>query len=323
MHVLLIADIEGIFGVYDFSNMEKSSRLYTQEIEVCIKALQANGVEKITVCDAHDAGNLIDPQITNIGTLDEHEVKLVSRVDGISFDSTYDFAILVGFHGMSESRGILSHTLRYDFKEIAVINPQYSNAIPIGEVELYTRWLGSYGIPVVLVVGDREATYEANCFNPYRHTCCVKSYYQVNSFDAESLYYKLSQSIYYAMKLDKKLCISPDDSELLIEFYNADVAESLVARGYKKRGRQILFTNCAGLVNELYILIEHLKQLNQEIWETNVAFLKDVRVLAQSLKREDLEKSEVASLLEKNLLSLDQFSREKIMEKIQALKAAS
>jgi len=55
MNALIIADIEGIVGVYDFINeYEKSSELYTQEVSVYIKSLIDNGVESITVCDAHN-----------------------------------------------------------------------------------------------------------------------------------------------------------------------------------------------------------------------------------------------------------------------------
>ena len=167
MHGLILADIEGIIGVNDFiSDAENSKILYTREVKVYIDALLKNGVEKITVCDGHNRGDMILPDIAS------QNIKLVSMIGNISFDENYDFAILVGFHGMGESPGVLSHTLRFDFKRV------YANDMPIGEVEIYTRWLGSNGVPVVLVTGDREAVYEANCYNIYRAVCCVKSLYQ-------------------------------------------------------------------------------------------------------------------------------------------------
>jgi len=313
-HALIIADIEGIAGVYDLRDKEKNSRLYTQEIEVCVKSLLEGGIDKITICDAHDAGNLIDPKITRHGN-----VKLVSQVDGLLFNPKYDFAILAGFHGMSGSRGILPHTIRDNFKEVAVIEPRTGTVIPIGEVELYTRWLGSNGVPVILVTGDRESVYEANCFNPYRQTCCIKSYHQKNAYDLDVLQRKLVLSVESALQLDKELCISQDNNEIIIEFYNPDVTEALAAEGYNIKQGKVLFANCAELVKGLYPLIDRLIQLDSEIWTVNRAFLLEVRTLAQHLKKEDLYESEIGHLLNKNLLQLDTTSREKILAKIHGL----
>lgn len=80
---------------------------------------------------------------------------------------------------MNGSSGILPHTLRFNFQQISIFSDKLKSYIPIGEVEIYIRWLGSKGIPVLLVSGDREAAYEGNCFNPYRETFCVKSLFEV------------------------------------------------------------------------------------------------------------------------------------------------
>jgi len=318
-HALILADVEGIAEIYNLANMEECSKMYTQEIETCVLVLLENGVDKITVCDVHDRGDQINPKIARKGMFEKGEVRLVSRVDGIPFDSKYDFAFLIGFHGMSDTPGILPHTLRFDFKEIAVVDQRSRINIPIGEVEIYTRWLGSYGIPVMLVAGDREATYEANCFNPYRQTCCIKSYFQTNHFNTISMHDKLSQSLLSSLKLEKSLCLTPDDGEILIEFHNPDITQALVDKGCCKEDDRILFSCCADLVNNLYPLVEILQELNQEMWASNVAFLQTIKTLAKPLKREDLENSEIGPLLNNNLLFIDASSREKIMSKIQSL----
>jgi len=313
-HALVIADIEGITGVFDLSDLNECSKLYTQEVEVYINALKEHGIDTITICDAHDAGNLINPTITQCG-----KVELVSRVDNITFDNKYDFAILIGFHGMSGSKGILPHTIRFNFEEVSVIEPRTGELIPVGEVELYTRWLGSYGIPVILVTGDREAAYEASCFNPYRQTCCVKSYYQTKLYDLTILHCKLASSVRNALQLDRHLCLSQDDNEVSVKFHNQDTAKALAVNGYSVKQGRVLFASCAELVNGLYPLINHIMQSDKDILATNRTFLQEVRVLAKSLKREDLSESDVGQLLNKNLLYLDAISRERIIAKIHEL----
>lgn len=319
LHVLIIADFEGIIDVYDFENIDKSRELYIEEVQVYIKALLENGVDKITVCDAHDEGRLISQKITESSGADRCKIEVVSQVYGVSFDEKYDFAILVGYHGMEGSLGILPHTLRFDFKEISVVDSKYGINIPIGEVELYSRWLGSYGIPVIFVSGDRAAVYEANCFNPYRQVCCVKSCFQSGIYDRSLLYEKLANNLKCALKLDRELCLSEDNSEIEVEFHNLDVTDALGAMGYNKRGNKLLFSSCADFVNGLYDFVNYLKQINNTTWQTNVAFLKEVRELAKSLQKEDVAESEVGPLLNNNLLFMDKISREEIISGLKAI----
>ena len=314
-HALIIADIEGITGIFSWDDIENDVKLYTQEIEVYIEALLRHGVNKITVCDSHNAGDLIDPKITKMGA----NIRLFSKMDSIPHDEKYDFALLVGFHGMSGSWGILSHSMRFDIKEVAIVDPKSGLHIPIGEVELTTRWLGSYDIPVILVTGDREAAYEANLFNPYRHTCCVKSLLQTDLYDISKLYDKLFYNLYCSLQLDKKLCLSPDDNEIVVKFHNPDITQALADKGYTKKDDQLLFKNCADLFNKLYPITSYLNELNKEIRNVNMAFLHEVRKLVKTLKKEDLAESDIGHLLKKNLFFLDAASREKIIEKIRAL----
>ena len=239
-------------------------------------------------------------------------IQLVSHVKNVSFAEKYDFAILVGFHGMSESLGILPHSLRFDFKRRTV------NNIPIGEVEIYTRWLGFHKIPIILVTGDREATYEANCFNPYRNTCCVKSLFQIENIDKSLLYEKLTLVIESSIKLNKEKCLSNDCDEVSIEFYQPDMADSL--KNYTKLDNKIIFKNCTELVEKLYHLIDDINEFNTKNIKKNTEFLKEVRELAKKLTKEALENSKAGDLLKNNnLLFLDENSRNKILETLRML----
>jgi len=302
-HALILADIEGIIGIRDFMNeVERSKELYTREIEVYIEALQNNGVKKITVCDSHNEGNMILPSIIT------ENVSLVSKIVNIPFQEDYDFAIMVGFHGMSESCGIFPHTLRFDFRHL------YAENVPIGEVELYCRWLGAHGVPVILVTGDREAAYEAVFFNPYRIACCVKSLYQNVIIEKSLLYKKLAKHIDIALRLDFSNCLSHDDSMITAEFYNKDTVEILANMGYSSYEGRLVFNNCADFVKRLYTLVSDLNMVNENFIKVNAAFLSEIRKLAKIVNKEDLEQTEVLSLLSNTVITLDSRSRAEILK---------
>jgi len=313
-HALILADIEGIISINDLSEDEKSRELFTQEVELYIKTLLENSVDKITVCDAHNKGNMILPRIAK----DNDNVKLVSQVRSVSFEEKYDFAIMVGYHGMEGSNGIWSHTYRYDIKRISVYNKKLGINIPIGEVEVNTRWLGHHGIPVIFVSGDREATYEANQFNPYRQASCVRTLFQIDEIKTEPLWGKLADNLKSAIRLEWDLCLSQDDSPVLVEFYHSEMADALASKGYTKPnnpdgGEGIIFRNCAELVSEIHKLADHLNRIGYETETTNIAFLKEVRKIAKDLDKEVVANSEAGPLLGTSLSLLDKTSREKIM----------
>ena len=303
-HGLIFADLEGIINAFDLEK-EISKDLYTNEVQICIDALIKCGIDKITVCDAHSSGDMIKPTILS------GNVNLISQVRNISFEEKYDFAIFIGFHGMENSEGFFPHTFRFDFKEVA-INNMYDRPVPIGEVEIYSRWLGFHGVPVILIIGDREATYEANCFNIYRNVCCVKSFFQEKQVDVRLLYEKIESSIHQALKLDSKSCLSHDSDSVSVEFYHNDVVKEL--GDYEKRNNKIIFKNCADLVNHLYPLVDELNEFNSRNFDKNRLFLKEARLLAKALNKEEFMDSEASELLgSKNLSTLDEKSRVAIL----------
>ena len=310
MNALILADIEGIIGINDLDDREKCKTLYTKEIEVYINALLKNGVKKIILCDAHDhgtAGSLISDSVIS------NQVQLISKITDIDFTNNFDFAILVGFHGMENSPGILPHTIRFDFKQICI------NNIPVGEVELFSRWLGAKGIPVILVTGDREAMYEANCYNPYRASCCVKSLLQENNaINPDLLYEKLSLNTVDALKLDKSLCISLDQDAISLEFYNPDMIH-LIDESYTKQDEKVIFKNCTEFIYRMTDLAMAVSQFTKNIFESNIAFLKEVRTLAKHIKKEDAKNSEVGKLLNNNLVFIDEKSKSKILNILREL----
>jgi D-aminopeptidase len=310
MHALILADLEGVIGVYDLSDLDECSKLYTKEISVYVNTLIETGCSRITVCDIHDNGDLINQKKVSKCSEDV-EIEFISQVSGLSFHEQYDYAIMVGFHGMEGSPGVIPHTIRGDIKKNSLRNNKNAR-IEIGEVELYSRWLGSFGVPVILVTGDREATYEGNCFNAYRQTCCIKCSLQLNEIIDEILYKKAYHNIRLATRLEKDLCLSKDDCAIAIEFENTDVVDYMETKGFTRCEESVVFSDCRSFVDDIVSFMSCLNEAREVIWNTNMAFLRELRAMASYLKKEDVATSSVGSILRQGLLQLDKMSRNEV-----------
>lgn len=307
---LILADLEGIYDVYDLEDITACQRAYCEELKVYIDALLHRGIGRIYVCDAHDQGNLLTdlPKIC-----DNDNIQVISTVAAIDFDIRYDFAMLVGFHGMSGSPGILPHSLRYNFKQLSVFSKNFNVHLPIGEVELYTRWLGSKGIPVFFVSGDREAVYEANCFNPYRETCCVKSLFEEEKTDREPVFRKIRSSIDAAFTLDFSRCLSSDDDPIHLTFTHEDLFEELLKSGYPVKDDGIVYESCSAFVENLYPLVEIFIAFDRKNMAENRRFLKELRTMTSSLDKASFQDSEMGKLLSGHTLySMNRKIREEV-----------
>lgn len=308
--VLVIADLEGIYDVYDLKNIDQYRESYNNEVISYIDALVKNGVINIDICDVHDQGNLL-LQIPQ--RYSKANIRIISTISGINFETKYVFSMMVGFHGMAGSLGVLPHSFRHNFKQISICCDESRYNIPIGEVEVYSRWLGSKGIPVILVAGDREAVYEGNCFNPYRETCCVKSCFENNKISCNLLFDKIQNSVYCAMKLDYGKCISTDNCPICISFTHEDQIDEFSRLGYRCKDKNIIFDSCSEFVSKLYDMVDIMIEFDKNTFTANLSLLKELRKLAPLTSRDTLINSEIGELLAGcNLFSLNRRARNKI-----------
>lgn len=305
MNALVISDVEGVYGVYSMNDTKKYIDNANKEIELILSALNELCIFDITVCDAHNNGDTLKSD--KIRKYSNNDNPLISQLWNMDMNKKYDFAIMTGMHGMNGSNGILSHTIRFDIKNMLV------GGYDIGEIELFRRWLGHYNIPVILVMGDFQAIKEANFFNPYTQTCCVKSKVSVNNNDKALLYEKIKSNIKIALMSDFKNCISYDNDALLIEFLNKDLLKYFPN---KNDGRFIYFDNCFSFIHNLIENIEIMNKANQEIFDSNLEFVQELKGLLKNTKKEDIKDEYIKSLLNKNLFELDNLSKKTIIEYI-------
>jgi len=84
-------------------------------------------------------------------------------------DASYSAALFVGYHAKAGTpRAILDHTYTGKIASVQV------NGTEVGETGINAHLAGHFGVPVVLVTGDRAVTAEAKALIPNVHTVAVK-----------------------------------------------------------------------------------------------------------------------------------------------------
>lgn len=128
----------------------------THDVNAAIRGARAAGATQVVVKDSHGSmKNLLIDQL-------EEGTELVSGTgsgtDGMmqGIDSSFDAAILVGYHGMAGTQaGIMEHTYTGGCHRLMV------NGRPAGEIALSVGTAGRYGVPIVAVTSDEAGCAEA------------------------------------------------------------------------------------------------------------------------------------------------------------------
>lgn len=143
--------------------------MYTHDINCAIVGARSAGAERIVVKDSHgNSKNLLIDEL-------EPGVELVSgygsRFEGMmtGIDSTYDAAMLVGYHAMAGSlHGVMEHTIS------GRVHRMWINESLVGEIGLSTITAGMAGVPIVAISSDSEGCAEARSLIPGVETATVK-----------------------------------------------------------------------------------------------------------------------------------------------------
>jgi len=168
MRVHVISDMEGVAGIVkgaqtggDSPLYQEGRVLYTEEINAAVRGAKAAGATEIVVMDNHGAGgeysfnslvpDLLDPACEYV--VQQEWTEYVGFLE-----SGCDAALLVGMHAMAGTAdGVLSHTVSGQ----AWHNLRF-NGVLVGETGINAALCGHWGVPVVLVTGDRAVCREAH-----------------------------------------------------------------------------------------------------------------------------------------------------------------
>ncbi len=163
MRILIVADMEGVAGVYNFeqtlnegapAHME-ARRLMTAEINAAAQGAFDGGAEGVVVWDWHLRGrNVILEEMDEAIQLAAGAIGPRANFLGQGFDA----AFLLGFHAMSHTpQAVLCHTFSSKTWDQFWINGR-----PAGEIAMMNMVLSEYAIPIVLVTGDDKTIAEAH-----------------------------------------------------------------------------------------------------------------------------------------------------------------
>lgn len=174
LKVLILTDMEGVDGIFNEDlecvpdkspRWEQSRKLLTGEINAAADGLFAAGATDVVVWDGHWSGE-------NLSSLDIHpKVALFTGAGhGFEMDPSYAAMIFVGQHAMAGAdRGVLSHT-----ESPEGVQGYWVNGKAVGEAGLETMHAGAFGIPVIMLAGDKAACDEIRDLIPQVEVAEVK-----------------------------------------------------------------------------------------------------------------------------------------------------
>src|SRR6266536_5811033 len=187
MKIFLSSDMEGTAGVVawdqcvsDGPEAAAGRRLLLDEVNAAIEGALAGGATEIVVNDSHyQMRNLPAGAISGQASYISGSHKPLYMMQGL--DSSFDAVLFVSYHGSVGAPAGLSHT----YNPHAVVEARLDGVVT-GEAGINALVAAHYGVPVVLVTGDRPACEETAALIPGVHAAVVKE--PVSRIAAHSLH---------------------------------------------------------------------------------------------------------------------------------------
>ncbi len=158
MKVFLSTDMEGTAGVVDWEQCvgdgpqaDAGRRLLLDEVNAAIEGALAGGATEIVVNDSHATMRNFPPgELAGEASYISGSHKPLYMMQGL--DGSFDAVLFVSYHGSVGAPAGLSHT----YTPHAVIEARLDGVVT-GEAGINALVAAHYGVPVVLVTGDRPA----------------------------------------------------------------------------------------------------------------------------------------------------------------------
>ena len=249
MKVFLSSDMEGTAGVVDWDQCvgdgpeaAAGRALLLAEVNAAIEGAVAGGATEIVVNDSHyKMRNLPADALAGGASYISGSHKPLYMMQGL--DGSFGAVLFVSYHGSVGAPAGLSHT----YSPRVVVEARLGGAVT-GEAGINALVAAHYGVPVVLVTGDRCACEETAALIPGVHTAVVKEH--VSRSAAHSLHPAracalIRETAQRAVEGAPAASPPPLGSAALeIAVRNTDIAEAAAwVRGVERTGpRELRFT---------------------------------------------------------------------------------
>ena len=168
--IFVITDAEGVGGVCRQDQTEPKDQemrqLLTGEINAAVEGFLAAGADEVVVWDGHDGSQ-------TLSTLTIHpKARLVMGALNASMlmERRWSAVAYVGQHAKANIRGgIMAHS----YSSLGIQN-MLLNGKPVGEIDVIAAMAGHFGIPVIMLSGDKAATDELREIVPQAELVAVK-----------------------------------------------------------------------------------------------------------------------------------------------------
>jgi D-amino peptidase len=187
MKIFVSSDMEGTAGVVDWEQCvgdgpqaAAGRRLLLDEVNAAIEGALAGGATEVVVNDSHSTMRNLPPgELAADASYISGSHKPLYMMQGL--DGSFGAVLFVSYHGSVGAPAGLSHT----YNPRAVVEARINGAVT-GEAGLNALVAAHYGVPVVLVTGDRCACEETAALIPGVHAAVVKEH--VSRLAAHSLH---------------------------------------------------------------------------------------------------------------------------------------
>jgi len=247
--VFISSDMEGTAGVVDWEQClgdgpaaQAGRRLLLAEVNAAIDGAVAGGATEIVINDSHSTMRNLPPGDLSAGaSYISGSHKPLYMMQGL--DASFDAILFVSYHGSVGAPAGLSHT----YNPRAVMEARL-NGVVTGEAGINALVAAHYGVPVVLITGDRCACDEAAALIPGIHVAVVKE--AVSRVAAHSLHPDRACALIGDMARQAVAGVAtahapPLGSAVLeVSVRTADIAEAATwVRGVERAGpRELRFT---------------------------------------------------------------------------------
>jgi D-amino peptidase len=189
MKLYCSTDMEGVAGVSGWQQVDARTphpeyevyrRYYTLEVAAAIEGARRTGRVDVLVNDSHGPMRnlLFDELPVDIRVIFGNR-KPYSMVQDA--DASFTGAFFIGYHGaIGDQNAVLCHTYTP-----SVIYELRLNGIVCGEATINAALLGSYGVPLLLVTGDRTTVEGVQAQMPWVRGVIVKE--SIGSLSANSI----------------------------------------------------------------------------------------------------------------------------------------